>query len=536
MKTPLLSTLFLCLVFTGIGLISGLYAGAGNVTDSGAADDAGAQAAPTLAPETLRNMGVVVAPAELSDFVQSTRIPAVIEASPASRQHLYAPVAGRIAELKTGYGALARSGEVLVTLIRDPLPRAQLTFTQNLLEPAGEVLHETMSSYLRALVSLENLHAERKRLEGVLGPEDDPVIPMSRLIQLRYQEKEAEQEMATLEHELERHGLSEQQIADLEHGIFPPLDVELWRSAMRNNGFWTPTAQRIYEALPENLQELAWTVATIGELVAGGFADTGLAVFFEQNEHACEHFLEIGGLLQRGHTLSDVENLLHLDVFENVVQVLAPSVAVDWDVEELLVRPGEHVEDGQPLLRLKNPRPLFLRVEPVGGEVESVFAALESGARMAARPMVPGAAPRLEELTFFRATYETAETLVVLASVTNRAHAERTDEAGRVFRTWRFGAGQRYLLELPRAVMENVYVLPAGAVTDDGPDEILFLQSGDTFTRIPVEILYRDHEVVVIPGDSHIFPGNPIVVAGAFPLGLALHASGGDSSDHGHSH
>ena len=91
---------------------------------------------------------------------------------------------------------------------------------------------------------------------------------------------------------------------------------------------------------------------------------------------------------------------------------------------------------------------------------------------------------------------------------------------------------------MPERVLENVYVFPAGAVTDDGPDQVVFLQSGDSFTPIPVEVLHRDHEVVVLPGDSPIFPGNPIVVSGAFPLSLALHAKGGgdDSAGHGHSH
>ncbi len=538
MNTQLISVTALCLTFTGIGLVCGLYTGSGDAATTHADPADAAHAVETIAPETLRNMGVRIAPAELSGFVQTTKIPAVIEAAPTSQQHLYAPIAGRVDELRAEYGAVANRGEVLVTLIRDPLDRATLTFTQNLLEPAGETLHETMGGYLQAVVTLENLTVERERLENVTGPEDNPVIPTGRLIQVRYEERQAEQRRANLEHELERLGLNEEQIAGLEEGVFPPLDVELWRHAMKHNGFWTPRAQRIFEALPSDVQGLAWTVATIGELVAGGFATERVTKFFETDEHARIHFLEIGGLLQRGHSLADVKDLLRLDVFEDVVLVEAPKGPPDWDVEQLLVRPGEHVDEGQPLLRLKNPRPLFLRAEPVGGEVELVMEALRSGAEMSARPMVAGAAPPLEGLTFFRASYESAETVVAICSVTNQLLTERKDGGERAYRTWQLGEGQRYLLELPQAVLENVYVFPAGAVTDDGPDQVIFLQSGDTFSPIPVEVLYRDHEVVVIPGDSRIFPGNPIVVSGAFALGLALHAggAGSDTAGHGHAH
>jgi len=536
MRTSFLSTLFLCLVFTGIGLICGLFAGAGDTAGAGAEPDSASQTSRALAPETLRNMGVRIEQAELADFVQTTKIPAVIEAAPATLQYLYAPIAGRVDELWAQHGALVHRDEVLVTLIRDPMDRAQLTFTQNLFEPAGETLHEAMRAYLAAAIALENVTAERSRVEAVTGPAEDPLIPTSRLIALRYEERLATQRLANLQHELGRHGLSEEQIGQLEGGILPTLDVELWRSAMKNNGLWTAHAQRIYDALPTEIQNLAWTVATIGELVAGGFATEQLAELFEQNEHARLHLLEIGGVLQRGHSLADVRDLLRLDVFDDLVQVRAPTMAEDWDVVELLVRPGEHVVAGQPLLRLENPRPLYLRVEPVGGEVAQVMAALENGTSMTARSMVPGAAPPLEGLTFFRAAYETADCVVALCAVTNQPLALRREGRELSYRTWVHGEGQRYLLELPRAVQEDVYVLPATAVTEDGPDSIVYLQSGDTFKPLPVELLYRDHEVVVIPGDSRIFPGNPIVVSGAFALGLALHSTGAGSEMAGHRH
>lgn len=538
MNKPLVSLTLLCLAFTGIGLVCGLYAAGDDHADEHADEPGPDHAAAALAPETLRNMGVRVAPAELTTFVRTTAVPAVIVAAPTSRQYLYAPTAGRVAELKAEFGAVARCGEVLVTLLRDPIDRARLTFTQNLLEPEGETLHETMGGYQQAVVELENVVAERERLEEVTGPADNPVIPTGRLIQLRYEERQAQQKVTTLAHELERQGLSEEQIDALVEGEFPPLDVELWRRAMIHNGYWTPLAQRVFEALPEEARRLAWTVATIGELAAGGFLSEALAELVETNEHAKLHFLEIGGLLQRGHGLADIEDLIRVDVFEDVVQVTAPEGAEDWDVEELLVRPGEHVEAGQPLLRLNDPRSLFLRAEPVGGEIGVVMDSVRNGTELSATPMVEGAGPPLEDLTLFRAVYEGTEKVVALGSVTNRPLAERKSDGGRVYRTWQLGEGQRYLLELPEAALENVYVLPIGAVTEDGPDDVVFRPAGDSFSSLPVQVLHRDHDRVVISGDSEIEPGDPLVVSGAFALGLALHAGGGEAEDahSGHSH
>ena len=138
----------------------------------------------------------------------------------------------------------------------------------------------------------------------------------------------------------------------------------------------------------------------------------------------------------------------------------------------------------------------------------------------------------------YSVAYEASGRVVARALVPNEPIAIRSDDASLTFRTWKLGEGQRYLLEVPCSVFENVYVFPAGAVTDDGPDRVIFLKSGDTFSKVRVEVLHQDHRVVVIPGDADIFPGNPIVTKGAFALGLALGASdaGDSAAGHGHAH
>ena len=94
-------------------------------------------------------------------------------------------------------------------------------------------------------------------------------------------------------------------------------------------------------------------MATIGEIVAGGFVGRELAEWLRQEKAATAHFLEIGGLLQRGHSLEAVRNYFALGAFDAVVKVKAPSLAADWDVESLLVKPGERVTEGQPTIYLR---------------------------------------------------------------------------------------------------------------------------------------------------------------------------------------
>ena len=540
MNRTFLLMLLLTVVCTGIGLVCGFYGG--SLTGGGGPEEtAGTEpdAAPVLAPQTLRNMGVVTSAARLTTFNRYTAVPAEVSSLPDTRQKVYTPVAGRIRTVAAEFTSVVRSGDVLCTLVRDPLPRAELLLTRHILEPSSEILHETMTRYRRAAVSLEIHVSELRRLESVSGGEENPVIPKGKIIQLQYERKRAEQELASLKHELERHGLSSRQIQSVEKGCFPSIDVQIWLGALEHNGFWTPLARKIHGGLPESLRTLPWTVATIGEIVAGGFADDAVAEWLRSPTGVGRHFLEIGGLLQRGHSLADIQDLHTLGAFDAVVTIRAPAAAEDWDVEAVLVRPGQHVDKGEALVTLKDPRRLFLRAEPTGGEIEVLLDALKSGAAMEARPLVPGAAPPLRELTLRKVFYEATGRTSAYLSLANAPLAAREEKSGGTFRTWQLGEGQKYMLRVPTATHEKVYVFPTGAVTDDGPDRVVFLESGDGFRPIKVEILHQDHEVVVIPGTADIFPGNPIVTHGAFALGLALGSAalgGGGDQGHGHSH
>src|SRR5690606_31313953 len=151
---------------------------------------------------------------------------------------------------------------------------------------------------------------------------------------------------------------------------------------------------------------------------------------------------------------------------------------------------------GTPLLSLHDPSELYLRAEPVGGEVSALLAAVESGAGVRASPLVAGTGPELEDLevAFLRSgaaagdpagagagagagaragvgggggaggTAFLAVRNSVLLEQGAAAPGQDPGPGGPRRRTWALRQGQRYVLAVPTEKMEGVWVLPAAAV------------------------------------------------------------------------
>jgi hypothetical protein len=551
MNKRVFPAILLSLLFTVVGIVCGWYGAVrtGAAADVAPGEDAAAAGQaednPALSPETLKNMGVVITPAKLENFSRYHPVPAVVSPLPSLVQGVYAPAAGRVKEVSKAFGSVVEKGEVLVTLVRDPLPWASLVLTGEVLKPLSETLHQSMADYRRAAIGVELVRAELKRLEKYTNGDDEiPLLPQKEFIKLTYDLARSEQELSIVENELLHHGLSREQVKEVEEGRLPPVDVEMWIGALRRNGFWTSPAQELYETLPEGLRSCTWTVATIGELVASDLLNPSLVSWLGGDAREVSYFLEIGGLLQRGHNLDDVKELCALGALDPVVKIAAPATAADWDLMDVHVKPGQRVTAGEIVVTLENARCLYLRTEPSGGEVALITDALQSGAALVAVPLIPDAAPRLEGLSLLKVFHEEENGGAVgYVPVDNLPLFVREDGAGSRFRTWSLREGQKYELRVPVDVFTNEFVFPSDAVVDDGPDRVVFRQNGDAFDRIPVEIRYQDHEFVVVRATADIFPGNPIVTQGAFALSLALRARGdigaggtGHGPDCGHSH
>jgi multidrug efflux pump subunit AcrA (membrane-fusion protein) len=467
----------------------------------------------------------------------------VIVATPRTEQPVFAPTGGRIESIGIEPGIVVAPGDALLTLVRDPLPRPTLTLTADILRPAQEQLHGSVLDLRTAAEEVRIASAELERVEQYTRPVEGrelPILPRQRAIDLRYQLSRADKAREQARLELLKHGLTSEQIAEVEGGAaLPEFDEATWRRALARNGLWPAEAQRLHDALPESLRRLPWVVATIGELAAMGLVDQTLIDWMSDGDGRL-HFLDIGVLLQRGHTVEDLRRLHELNALDAIVRVSAPALDGEWDVREIGAKRGAVVKAGDRLVTLVDPTRLYLRIDPVGSEVAAILAAAESGQPIRGRPLIRGSGPDLEGLRIsFVEKSAGNDGTVAFLEVENRVTGTIERGAGRRSRTWSLREGVRYFLEIPVDVWEGVFVLPSGAVTDDGPSKVVFLQDGEAFKAVPVAIAYQDERVVVIrPGPGMaLFPGDPVVHAGAFELGLAM-KSGGDRPDAhaGHNH
>ncbi|PIE22653.1 MAG: hypothetical protein CSA62_11240 [Planctomycetota bacterium] len=533
--------------------VLGLFVGQGLGKDNGPAkeeESGSAQEAKHLSPATLRNLGVSVAPLKKTNFTQTVPVAAVVVETPRTRQPVFAPIGGRIAEIHVDPGQSLAPGAPVLSIIREPMPRPTLSFTADLLRPAQEKLHEASLELRRSREELRIAKAELERIErytGKGGSEQAPLLPKERAIELRYQLSRSQNSYDRARFELMKHGLSAEQVQELEKSnTLPPFNEQTWQRALERNGLWPQSAKRLYSALPESLRKLPWSIATIGELAASGLASEELIRWLEEDPKIASHFLELGVRLQQGYSLADLKRLQALDAFDPIVRVNAPRLSqldaedkdAAWDVLSVEIKVGARVEEGQPLVQLQDMRQLLLRSEVVGGETRALLDATRSGANFGGHPLIKGSGPKLSGL---RVSYiesaPNADGTVAFLELRNTI-LSRIQRQGSQSRTWALRRGLRYMLDVPLAQLSGVYVLPSGAVTESGPDLIVFLQDGDDFKPVPVNVLFRDDRHVVIPasGDSALFPGDPIVMSGAFELGLATQGSDKVDPHAGHNH
>lgn len=534
----------LSIICTSIGLAGGWVAGTGKSTSANKEhvnEETHKGHATEFSEESLQNMGITMSEVQQTTFVKNYSIPATTTSITANVQPVFSPVRGYVKEVKVTFGAMVKSGAPLVTIIRDPLPRVSLTLTENIIKPAAEDVHDTIGSYRRAIKNVEIIQMELDRIKQYTqntGNDNFSVVSKKTLIDAQYELERAKQELSIAKDELMRHGLSIEQIEGIKKGELPDLDIKIWYLPLKRNGLWPSIAENIYKILPEHIQKTHWTVATIGELVAAGLLNSEFLKWLQKEPKAGEYFLEMGGLLQNGNTLEKIKSLYAMHAFDPVVVVKAPFLAEDWDCNEIQAKVGALVEAGTSLLTLENLHELHLLVEPIGSEKNIVLKALPQELSMEASPLIPGVGTHLENLTFFNTIGDSESRMKAYMRVKNKPlHIIKDSDRG-LFRTWQIQEGQQYMLEIPVQKMEKVYVFPKEAVTEDGPDKIVFLQSGKSFEPIKVKVVYQDHKVVVIASNLNIFPGDSIVQTGAFALGLALKANAEEAGGghHGHSH
>jgi len=527
-----------------IGLATGWYAARQGQTATEEADPHAGhdhEAEPEgggLSVQTLKNLGVEVGPARLSDFVRSDRVQAKVVDGPLNDQPVPALLGGVITAIEVLPGRVVKPGDPLVRLARAPIARPALELTSEILDPVSESMHDAVAALRSAISASSVASRELERVQKISrgsGTDDLPVVSRTRLIELQAEAEKTAQDVRNAEYELAWHGLTADEIVRLRGAGDPPPNRSLWKRALQRNGLWGETEESILGLLGERERALPWSIAAIGELSAAGLANANLVKVLKETPAMRTSFVDAASLLLLGHAVRSVRLLAESGALDPDGVLRAPEGAEDWDVDDVLVSVGERVEAGQPIVRLHNAREMWLEVEPSGEEMAPLTRAFEKSQPLRASSLVPGAGPDLTGLNVDRFVTHAGGARGALAVIRAR-NTVIPGPKGRG-RTWGLRVGLRYLVEIPVQVLPQRFVLPASAVTDNGPERVVFIQDGNTFTSRPVHVEYEDDRVAVIANDGSIFPGDPVVLTGAFALGLALQTGSGAVDPHaGHNH
>ena len=223
-----------------------------------------------------------------------------------------------------------------------------------------------------------------------------------------------------------------------------------------------------------------------------------------------------------------------------------------FEVQELKVHLGDQVQAGQSLALLSDHQRLFVEGRAFKSEAGALAVAAEKKVPITVEfpDEVSGEWPEQKPLTIRHLSNQVDPATRTFAFYLPLENQPRTfTRDGKTFFVWRYRPGQRVRLRVPveelftRATGTKTPVLPFVLATDavvrEGPEAFVFAQSGDTFIRNPVRVLYEDGTQVVIANDGSITAADHVVKNQAAAINRALKtaaAEGDGGHDHGHDH
>jgi multidrug efflux pump subunit AcrA (membrane-fusion protein) len=489
-------------------------------------------------PETLADLGVVTGPIVVRESARTTSVVATVVALPSTLQPVQAPLGGVVETLLVEPGEFVAAGQPVAILLRPSIAPPALELTRHALVPDHGELHTSIRGLREARIEIEIVEAELARIADFTEV-DGPVLPLQRRIDLDYRLERARVAQEIAHHELELHGFSEEQVervAKGEHAVL--FDAEHVRRTLVHSGLWHDRSAELLEVLPDAVRTRPIAVAAAAELQATGRLDAELAPWLADDPAAGAQFLEIASLLLQGRGLDDLRRLVRLGALRSRIELRAPERAEDWDVVTVHVRVGDQVLAGEPIVTLRDPRRLRLRVDPLGSEVSILQNAVAGSLPCSAMPLVDDTGPVLEPVRLDYVAHDPHTGRVHgWARIDNQTVAEPSQEGGS-FRSWALYEGLAYRLQVPVEAGQRLIELPRSAVATEGAMRLVFVPTGDGgFEEIPIAVAWEDEERVALDpaANPRLEPGTDVVLVGAFELGLAMHADEG-GGDHHHDH
>jgi membrane fusion protein, heavy metal efflux system len=203
---------------------------------------------------------------------------------------------------------------------------------------------------------------------------------------------------------------------------------------------------------------------------------------------------------------------------------------INYEVQELKVDLGQQVQAGQSLCTLSNHQVLAVEGRAFRDETPLLERSVTEKWPVAVDFQEEASAKWGEVKQEFRIRYlantidPVNRTFAFLMPLENESRVVKDGE--RTQTLWRFRPGQKVRLHVRVEEMKNVFVLPADAVTRDGPEAFVFTQNVNTFTRRPVRVLLQDRQQVVIANDGSLKAGTYAVQSAAAQLNRMVKAGG----------
>ncbi|QEF98553.1 Biotin-requiring enzyme [Stieleria maiorica] len=205
-----------------------------------------------------------------------------------------------------------------------------------------------------------------------------------------------------------------------------------------------------------------------------------------------------------------------------------PDRWIAYEVQQLRVELGQTVQAGQVIADLSNHQSLYVVGHAFKREAVFLEAAAQQGRviEIEFADDTPGNWPDLEQTFSIRHLSNTIDpdsrTFDFFVPLSNQSRSYRKNEE--TFLVWRFRPGQRARIHVPVEQLDNVFVMPADAVVNEGSESYVFRQNGDLFNRFSVHVLHQDRRHVVIANDGSMTPGAYFAQNAAASLNRVLKA------------
>jgi hypothetical protein len=271
---------------------------------------------------------------------------------------------------------------------------------------------------------------------------------------------------------------------------------------------------------------------------------------YEQQKIEAALHAQRQGLLLHGLNEQQIDKILASRRLLPTLTVAAPPFeeATDhsktehlYHVQSILVKRGQSVDSGEALLMLADHCLLYVEGQAFEDDAQRLIQAAREDWLVDVSPVANGnTRGETIPLKIFHVADNVdhdSRALRFYLILPNELIRDE-QESGQRFVAWRFRPGQRMEVKIPLGPpWENQIVLPPEAVVEEGAETFVFEQHGNHFDRVPIHVVYRDKDAVVIENDGQLV-GSTVAMSGAFQMQLAIKNNAGSGVDPhaGHNH